>query len=91
MAHRAHLFSLKLGHGLRTALSTEPYTKTHLLSDALAGITVGVIAIPLAMALAVATAATVTRPVRTWPVAIPMPVTRSNCWKSKISWAVVRE
>ncbi|TNF05468.1 MAG: C4-dicarboxylic acid transporter DauA [Gammaproteobacteria bacterium] len=54
MAHRAHLFSLKLGHGLRTALSTEPYTKTHLLSDALAGITVGVIAIPLAMALAIA-------------------------------------
>ncbi|TNE90692.1 MAG: C4-dicarboxylic acid transporter DauA, partial [Gammaproteobacteria bacterium] len=54
MAHRAHLFSLKLGHGLRTALATEPYTKNRLLSDAMAGITVGIIAIPLAMALAIA-------------------------------------
>ncbi|TNE76148.1 MAG: C4-dicarboxylic acid transporter DauA [Gammaproteobacteria bacterium] len=54
MAHRAHLFSLKFGHGLRTALAAGPYTKTRFLSDTLAGITVGVIAIPLAMALAIA-------------------------------------
>ncbi|WP_461482516.1 C4-dicarboxylic acid transporter DauA [Porticoccus sp.] len=54
MAHRAHLFSLKVGHGLRSALAAAPYDRRRFLSDALAGITVGIIAIPLAMALAIA-------------------------------------
>ncbi len=54
MAHRAHLFSLKVGHGIRSALAAAPYGKRHFLSDALAGVTVGIIAIPLAMALAIA-------------------------------------
>ncbi len=55
MTHRAHLFSLRLGHALRDAcFGAERYTLSRLRSDALAGITVGIIAIPLAMALAIA-------------------------------------
>ena len=53
MPHRNYLFSLRLGHALRTTLSAEPYTLQRLLQDLLAGTTVGIIAIPLAMALAV--------------------------------------
>ncbi len=55
MVHRAHLFSLRIGHALREAcLGEEPYTLMRLQRDLLAGITVGIIAIPLAMALAIA-------------------------------------
>ncbi|MEZ5529916.1 MAG: C4-dicarboxylic acid transporter DauA [Porticoccaceae bacterium] len=54
MAHRAHLFSLKVGHGIREALSASSYNRKSLVSDVLAGVTVGIIAIPLAMALAIA-------------------------------------
>lgn len=55
MAHRAHLFSLRIGHALREAcFGSEPYNLTRLWRDVLAGITVGIIAIPLAMALAIA-------------------------------------
>ena len=54
MPHRSHLFSLRLFHALRDACFTETYTRERLLRDLLAGITVGVIAIPLAMALAIA-------------------------------------
>lgn len=54
MAHRAHLFSLRLGHALRESCFNEPYGRQRLLKDVLAGITVGIIAIPLAMALAIA-------------------------------------
>ncbi|MEZ5573500.1 MAG: C4-dicarboxylic acid transporter DauA [Halioglobus sp.] len=55
MAHRAHLFSLRIGHALREAcFGDEPYGMTRLRGDALAGISVGIIAIPLAMALAIA-------------------------------------
>lgn len=54
MAHRAHLFSLKVGHGIRAALSVSSYNRKSLVSDVLAGVTVGIIAIPLAMALAIA-------------------------------------
>ncbi len=55
MAHRAHLFSLRIGHALREAcFAGEPYTIARLRGDLLAGISVGIIAIPLAMALAIA-------------------------------------
>jgi SulP family sulfate permease len=55
MTHRAHLFSLRIGHALRDACyGEEPYTLARLQKDVLAGITVGIIAIPLAMALAIA-------------------------------------
>ena len=54
MAHRAHLFSLKIAHGLRTSLSDTPYNSKVFFKDAMAGIAIGIIAIPLAMALAIA-------------------------------------
>ncbi len=55
MSHRAHLFSLRVGHAFRdSCLGKDRYNLTHLMKDVLAGITVGIIAIPLAMALAIA-------------------------------------
>ncbi|KAA1175671.1 C4-dicarboxylic acid transporter DauA [Marinobacter salinexigens] len=54
MPHRAHLFSLRLAHGFREACIDEPYTRRRLGRDVLAGLTVGIIAIPLSMALAIA-------------------------------------
>lgn len=54
MAHRAHLFSLRPGHAIREACLTEPYNGRRFSRDVMAGITVGIIAIPLAMALAIA-------------------------------------
>jgi SulP family sulfate permease len=55
MAHRAHLFSLRIGHALRDAcFGDERYGMARLRGDVLAGISVGIIAIPLAMALAIA-------------------------------------
>lgn len=54
MPHRAHLFSLRIAHALREACLMEPYGAKRLQRDLLAGITVGIIAIPLAMALAIA-------------------------------------
>ncbi len=54
MSHRAHLFSLQIGHALRTALREVDYNFTLFSKDLLAGITVGIIAIPLSMALAIA-------------------------------------
>ncbi len=54
MSHRAHLFSLRLGHALREACIDERYTRKRFVGDLMAGITVGIIAIPLAMALAIA-------------------------------------
>lgn len=53
MSHRAHLFSLRIGHALRESWA-EGYNRQKLLKDLLAGVTVGIIAIPLAMALAIA-------------------------------------
>jgi sulfate permease, SulP family len=52
MPHRAHLFSLRVGHAIRECF-TEGYHKKSLIKDILAGITVGIIAIPLAMAVAI--------------------------------------
>ena len=54
MPHRAHLFSLRLAHALREACVDERYTSRRLGRDLMAGVTVGIIAIPLAMALAIA-------------------------------------
>lgn len=54
MSHRAHLFSLRLGNAVRESLVSERYGRRDLGRDTLAGITVGIIAIPLAMALAIA-------------------------------------
>lgn len=53
MPHRAHLFSLRTAHALREVL-TEGYSRSSLARDAMAGVVVGIIAIPLAMALAIA-------------------------------------
>uniref|UniRef100_A0A486XVD4 Sulfate permease n=1 Tax=Rheinheimera sp. BAL341 TaxID=1708203 RepID=A0A486XVD4_9GAMM len=53
MSDRSHLFSLRIGHALRDVLA-EGYNLNKLAKDLLAGITVGIIAIPLAMALAIA-------------------------------------
>ncbi len=54
MAHRKHLFSLRIGHALREALNESRYGRNALTKDILAGVTVGIIAVPLAMALAIA-------------------------------------
>ncbi|CBL44813.1 Sulphate anion transporter [gamma proteobacterium HdN1] len=54
MPHRAHLFSLRTGHALRESCISERYTLQRFQRDLLAGVTVGIIAIPLAMALAIA-------------------------------------
>ncbi len=54
MPHRAHLFSLRFAHALREACLDEAYNRQRLVRDIMAGITVGIIAIPLAMALAIA-------------------------------------
>lgn len=54
MPHRAHLFSLRIAHAFREACLDERYDGRRFMKDAMAGITVGIIAIPLAMALAIA-------------------------------------
>ncbi|MES2822689.1 MAG: C4-dicarboxylic acid transporter DauA [Pseudomonadota bacterium] len=54
MPHRAHLFSLRISHAFRESCLQEPYTAGRFKKDLLAGMTVGIIAIPLAMALAIA-------------------------------------
>lgn len=53
MAHRAHLLSLKIAHALRDSMA-DSYNQRHFKKDVIAGLTVGIIAIPLAMALAIA-------------------------------------
>ena len=54
MKYRNHLFSLRIGHALRESLNDSPYEGNSFSKDLLAGLTVGIIAIPLAMALAIA-------------------------------------
>jgi len=54
MPHRAHLFSLRIADAVRESCLREPYGLTRFGRDVLAGVTVGIIAIPLAMALAIA-------------------------------------
>lgn len=48
------MFSLRFAHALRESCIAEPYGGKRLVKDIVAGITVGIIAIPLAMALAIA-------------------------------------
>ncbi|MFT5718126.1 MAG: SulP family sulfate permease [Oleiphilaceae bacterium] len=50
---RKNLFSLRFAHALRECFQ-EGYSRRDLASDILAGLTVGIIAIPLAMALSIA-------------------------------------
>ena len=54
MQHRAHLFSLRIAHALRESFKEAPYSPQRFSKDLIAGITVGIIAIPLSMALAIA-------------------------------------
>ncbi|HEY6528721.1 MAG TPA: C4-dicarboxylic acid transporter DauA [Cellvibrionaceae bacterium] len=54
MPHRVHLFSLRLCDAFRDACIKERYSLGRFKQDLLAGVTVGIIAIPLAMALAIA-------------------------------------
>lgn len=54
MPHRAHLFSLRIANALRESCIKEPYTFFRFKRDLIAGLTVGIVAIPLAMALAIA-------------------------------------
>src|SRR5690606_25539584 len=53
MSHHRYLFSLKIGYALRECVA-EGYGAGALRKDLVAGLTVGVIAIPLSMALAIA-------------------------------------
>ncbi|GGO80221.1 sodium-independent anion transporter [Marinobacterium nitratireducens] len=54
MPHRAHLFRLRPAIALQESCLEEPYGHRRFGKDLMAGITVGIIAIPLAMALAIA-------------------------------------
>lgn len=54
MPHRAHLFRLRPGIALQESCLAEPYNRRRFGKDLMAGVTVGIIAIPLAMALAIA-------------------------------------
>jgi SulP family sulfate permease len=57
MPHRARLNALKISSALRDSCITEKYTYPIFTKDLLAGITVAIISIPLAMALAIASGA----------------------------------
>jgi SulP family sulfate permease len=48
----SNLTSLKIGYGLRDFLKKEGYSRSALSKDVIAGVTVGILAIPLSMALA---------------------------------------
>ncbi|MBN7827202.1 C4-dicarboxylic acid transporter DauA [Bowmanella dokdonensis] len=54
MSHRSHLFSLRICHAFREACLSGGYGLASFRRDLIAGLTVGIIAIPLAMALAIA-------------------------------------
>lgn len=57
MPHRAHLTTVRISSALRDVLREHPYSVSALRSDALAGLTVALVALPLAMALAIASGA----------------------------------
>lgn len=54
MPHRAHLTTVRLASAVRDTLKQERYSVATLRADALAGLTVAIVAMPLAMALAIA-------------------------------------
>ncbi|WP_102795474.1 C4-dicarboxylic acid transporter DauA [Bowmanella denitrificans] len=54
MPYRVHLFSLRIAHAFRETCLSGEYNLLQLRKDLLAGLSVGIIAIPLAMALAIA-------------------------------------
>ncbi len=54
MPSRPHLHALQFGSAVREACLAQPYTRERFSRDLMAGISVGIIAIPLAMALAIA-------------------------------------
>ena len=54
MTHRAHLFSLRIAHAMRETFNETSYGLPSFIKDLIAGVTVGIIAIPLSMALAIA-------------------------------------
>jgi len=53
MPHREHLHTLRPASALNESVIKERYTRQRLVKDVIAGLTVGIIAIPLAMGLAV--------------------------------------
>lgn len=57
MSSREHLFSLQLAQALRVSLFAQPYGRKQFSADLFAGLSVGIIAIPLSMALAIASGA----------------------------------
>lgn len=57
MPHRSHLFSLRVAHAFREACLSEAYDRSRFLKDLLAGVTIGVIAVPLSIALSIASGA----------------------------------
>ncbi|MDA3936983.1 MAG: C4-dicarboxylic acid transporter DauA [Actinomycetota bacterium] len=54
MPHRVQLTTVRVSSALRDALGSESYSPAALRSDVLAGLTVAIVAMPLAMALAIA-------------------------------------
>jgi SulP family sulfate permease len=54
LSHRVHLFSLRISHAMRECFTNNLFSRSNVTKDLLAGISVGIIAIPLAMALAIA-------------------------------------
>jgi len=53
MSQRNHLTNIKLGYGLRDFIQKEGFRPQHLGKDVIAGLTVGILAIPVSMALAI--------------------------------------
>lgn len=54
MPNRAHLTAVRIASAVRDALDKDAYSSAALRSDAVAGLTVSIVAMPLAMALAIA-------------------------------------
>jgi SulP family sulfate permease len=53
MSQRNHLTNIKLGYGLRDFIQKQGYNPKYFTQDLVAGLTVGILAIPVSMALAI--------------------------------------